>query len=175
MSIRIEEYLWAGYFQPEPGQFGCVNCDSLGDAYQELSNQTSCRVCPPNTQRYLGVLDGANRSSCQCKEGLHRAPFTASLPSPYTTTSLHRSPRHYLAGYYNSKGKAGEVRRLLPADMHRVHSSLRSFEMPESRQDAPSLDMLFRCRYVLCARRVHIVLASFVAHHLSKVRDIAVH
>jgi hypothetical protein len=59
-----------GYFQPEQGQFGCINCDGLGEGfYQELAAQTSCKACAKNTQRFIGVLSAANRSSCQCKEG----------------------------------------------------------------------------------------------------------
>ena len=67
-----------GYFQPEQGQFGCINCDSLGNVYQDKSSQTTCQHCAANTTRYLGVLDGANRSSCQCKEGFHYF----MIPSP---------------------------------------------------------------------------------------------
>jgi hypothetical protein len=58
-----------GYFQSEEGQFGCISCNNLGNYFQELEGQTSCQVCPSNTQRFIGVLDGASRSSCQCKEG----------------------------------------------------------------------------------------------------------
>jgi hypothetical protein len=61
----------AGYSQPDKGQFGCINCDSLGDFYQESPAGTSCEACPANTRRDVGVLSAANRSSCQCKEGLH--------------------------------------------------------------------------------------------------------
>jgi len=61
-----------GYFQPDKGQFGCVSCDILlGGFYQELSAQSSCVACAPNTQRFVGVLTAANRSSCQCKEGFY--------------------------------------------------------------------------------------------------------
>jgi hypothetical protein len=66
-----------GQFQPEEGQFSCISSDSLGDGfYQELHGQTSCQKCALNTQRYIGVLDGANRSACQCKSG---APSAWSL------------------------------------------------------------------------------------------------
>ena len=59
-----------GYFQPDKGQSGCVSCDIiLGDFYQELSAQSSCVACPPNTKRLIGVLTAATKSSCQCKEG----------------------------------------------------------------------------------------------------------
>ena len=92
----------AGYFQSEEGRFSCIHCDSLGDYYQELPAQSGCRVCPQHTQRFVGALDASNRSSCQCKAGLHRAPFTASvhtsLPSAYTTASLHRCLRVALLG-----------------------------------------------------------------------------
>jgi hypothetical protein len=60
----------AGFFQPYRGQLGCIDCDSLGDVYQERRGQTSCQVCMMHTQRYLGVLSAVNKSACQCKEGL---------------------------------------------------------------------------------------------------------
>ena len=41
----------------------------MGDAYQELHGQSSCRSCPEHTQRYVGLLTGANKSSCQCVPG----------------------------------------------------------------------------------------------------------
>ena len=60
----------AGYFQPEQGQFGCISCDlGLGDAFQELSGQSSCHACAAHTRRYIGVLGAANQSACRCKEG----------------------------------------------------------------------------------------------------------
>ena len=82
----------AGYFQPEAAQSGCLTCDSLGDFYQvrfrnrfsrvRLRNrfspgdfyqdslgETSCRACPATTQRYFGLVVGANRTACQCKAG----------------------------------------------------------------------------------------------------------
>jgi hypothetical protein len=59
----------AGFFQPEEGQFSCINCDSLGNAYQEQEARSFCHLCASNTQRYVGVLSALNRSSCQCKEG----------------------------------------------------------------------------------------------------------
>ena len=59
----------AGYFQPEAAQFGCLSCDSLGDFYQDSHGETSCRACAATTQRYFGLLSGANRTSCQCKAG----------------------------------------------------------------------------------------------------------
>ncbi len=58
-----------GYFQPDKGQSDCVGCDIIGDFYQELSAQSSCVACAPNTQRFVGVLTAATKSSCQCKEG----------------------------------------------------------------------------------------------------------
>ena len=63
--------MFVGFFQPEQGQFGCISCDSLGDYYQDLQGLTFCQACAVSTQRYLGVLSAANKSSCQCKEGIH--------------------------------------------------------------------------------------------------------
>ena len=70
--LEASHAVWyAGYFQPDSGQFGCLSCDSLGDFYQELQGQPSCRACGNHTRRYLGVLSAASRSSCQCKEGVY--------------------------------------------------------------------------------------------------------
>ncbi len=51
------------------GQIGCINCDDVGDVYQEMPHQTSCLFCPANTQRYAGVMTAANITACQCKKG----------------------------------------------------------------------------------------------------------
>ncbi len=58
----------AGLFQPAEGQSSCISCDIL-DAYQELQGETSCQICPKNTQRYTGVLSAADKAACQCKAG----------------------------------------------------------------------------------------------------------
>jgi hypothetical protein len=58
-----------GKFQPYEGQSGCLNCDILGDFYQDLAGQTLCQPCPKNAQRYTGVLSAANKAACQCKAG----------------------------------------------------------------------------------------------------------
>jgi hypothetical protein len=72
----------SGFFQSEVGQFGCISCDSLsiGGFYQELEGQTSCRACAVNMQRYPGDASAANRSSCQCKEGVC-SPLRSSRPN----------------------------------------------------------------------------------------------
>jgi hypothetical protein len=62
-----------GRFQPDQGQYSCLNCDSLGDFFQEQPGQTFCRACATHTQRYIGESSSsANKSSCQCKEGVYR-------------------------------------------------------------------------------------------------------
>ena len=96
----------SGYFQSETGQLGCIHCDSLGDFYQELRGQTFCLHCVKNTQRYLGVLSAANRTACQCKEGvrssLHRLPTGLGLREPTALSA-------FCAGYYNRNEEPGEV------------------------------------------------------------------
>jgi hypothetical protein len=75
-----------GQFQPDVGQYGCLNCDSLGDFFQELQGQTFCVKCPQNTRRFLGVLSAANRTACQCKEGVAQSGKEARacfLPCPH--------------------------------------------------------------------------------------------
>ena len=107
----------AGYFQPEAAQFGCLSCDSLGDFYQvrfrnrfsrvRLRNrfspgdfyqdslgETSCRACPATTQRYFGLLSGANRTSCQCKAGdvfvaiAALGPISNTLSRPFMQATM---------------------------------------------------------------------------------------
>ena len=93
-------FLCIGYFQSEEGQFGCISCDSLGDFFQQSQGQTSCQACLTGAQRYIGVLDGANKSSCQCKAG---APPTGPAGSKLTSKSSS------FTGFYNPRRKAGEV------------------------------------------------------------------
>ena len=99
--------LAAGFFLPSRGQVSCINCDDVGDFYQELPAQTSCRKCAANTQRYVGVLSAANKSACQCKEGAISATsprwlacacvcarrFQRALPPQGTTTRDSRPAR----------------------------------------------------------------------------------
>ena len=61
--------LIAGSFQPGEGQISCISCDNLGNFFQDQMAQTVCQDCPAGTQRYIGLLTAANRTSCQCKEG----------------------------------------------------------------------------------------------------------
>ena len=92
---------FTGYFQSEEGQYGCINCDSLGDFYQEMQGQTSCQVCAAHTQRFIGVLSALNRSSCQCKEGATSVRPRYSMVAP---TAAVR------AGYYARNAQSGQVR-----------------------------------------------------------------
>jgi hypothetical protein len=78
----------AGQFQPEAGQYGCLSCDGLGDAYQNLLGQSSCFACAANTQRYIGVLTAANKGACQCKDGT-QAPLHARSLAPMVRRKSH--------------------------------------------------------------------------------------
>ena len=95
-----------GYFQSAAGQFGCINCDSLGDFYQEWAAQTSCTACPKSTQRYVGVLSAANRSSCQCKEGMQSSPWCLQAGLGYRGAA---AAAILCAGYYSRNEEPGEV------------------------------------------------------------------
>jgi hypothetical protein len=68
--IRIS----VGYFGREEGKSECISCDNLGNFYQENSSMTTCKQCPANTQRYIGVGTSAERISCQCSPG-HPDPW----------------------------------------------------------------------------------------------------
>ena len=157
-------YSCPGYFQPDHGQFGCINCDSLGDTYQDLSGETVCVSCPNNTMRYRGALVGAKKSSCECKEGLH------SIRSPSLSLALHTQPhkfrRHSVArSWQDTTTRKGKPERF--AHMHRPTrlASLSPFEWMRR----PDYTPLICCRLARCARWAGIVLGSFVAQHLSKV------
>ena len=71
-----------GYFASESGQFSCIDCNSVGDFYQERSGQSKCEACAPNTQRYITDLSAANRSTCQCKAGAHKTSRAVSVSKP---------------------------------------------------------------------------------------------
>jgi hypothetical protein len=95
-----------GQFQPVDGQFGCISCDSLGGFYQEWAAQTSCQECAKNTRRYIGVLNAANRSSCQCKEG---ARSSLRVLARGTRAQGATALSALCAGYYNRNEEPGEV------------------------------------------------------------------
>jgi hypothetical protein len=59
-----------GSFSSTAAQPSCLQCDVLGDFFQESTAQTFCVLCPRHTRRYLGILSAANRTACQCKEGV---------------------------------------------------------------------------------------------------------
>ncbi len=69
------------YLQAEAAQANCVSCDVLGNFFQENASGTRCIPCPPNSQRYLGVLTGGDPRSCQCKEGYFHASSDAQTPT----------------------------------------------------------------------------------------------
>ena len=63
----------AGSFRSDAKQFGCISCLSLGNFYQEEQAQPACRECPLNTQQYVGIESGANKTACLCKEGFYNS------------------------------------------------------------------------------------------------------
>lgn len=75
----------SGFFSSDAAAIGCLNCDDLGDFFQNFSGQAGCAFCPLNTQRYLGLLSGANSTACQCKPG--------ETPTPIRATSDRRASR----------------------------------------------------------------------------------
>lgn len=121
-----------GFFASLPGQSTCTNCDDLGDMYQDLLAQTKCTFCPFNTQRYIGVETGANRTACQCKPG---TTGSHDAWSRRTSASLKRIcsimpawlgeslllvmlQSRSFAGCYSPKGEAGEVCTICVADAY---------------------------------------------------------
>jgi hypothetical protein len=70
----------AGYFQPKEGQLACINCDDVGDYFQEAIGATACQLCATHTRRYIGKGSGSNRTSCMCKEGTWRHDGLAGRP-----------------------------------------------------------------------------------------------
>ena len=81
----------AGLFSRDAGQQSCVNCDAVGNAYQELPGQSSCQLCKPHSARYIGVLTSANRSACQCKEGW---PQSAAHCPRFSALAAPLAPQH---------------------------------------------------------------------------------
>ncbi len=72
-------------------------------------------------------------------------PFAAIIcTQPHACTVAYEL--HHLAGYYNPKGEAGEVRQSSPADVHGVHLPLNPFEpfecMHKACLVAPSVALL---------------------------------
>jgi hypothetical protein len=102
----LRKRLFVGFFQPEQGQFGCISCDNLGDYYQDLPGLTFCQTCAKNTQRYVGVLSAANRSSCQCKGGVQNSPWWLQAGLGYRGAA---TAGMLCAGYYSRNEEPGEV------------------------------------------------------------------
>jgi hypothetical protein len=125
---------YAGYFQPEEGQFGCINCDILGND-QEHEAQTSCIFCAANTQRYVGVLSAMNRSSCQCKEGAnssegHLVIWWRPQPLRRVQASMHETrKRERCVPFVGALGTWPAIEALLQAcekcTARRAHLALR--------------------------------------------------
>jgi hypothetical protein len=59
-------------FQSKEAQLACINCDDVGDYFQDSIGTTVCKACPLHTRRYIGKGSGSNRTSCMCKEGTWR-------------------------------------------------------------------------------------------------------
>ena len=74
-----------GYFQWESGKIGCIACSMLGNVYQDQQAQTGCKLCANHTQLYAGVIEAANKSVCQCKEGI----YLTRKQSGFRMSTLH--------------------------------------------------------------------------------------
>ena len=70
----------------------CVSCDALGSFYQPDKGRTTCEFCAVNTQRYVGILSGANKTACQCKEGAN-APCAPTVCLMCTGFPVERAAR----------------------------------------------------------------------------------
>jgi hypothetical protein len=68
-QLRCAGQLFSGMRFSSIFQDEYVNAYSCTMLCQERSGEISCEPCAMNTQRYIGVLSGANRTACQCKEG----------------------------------------------------------------------------------------------------------
>ena len=84
--------LGAGYFTNRDGQAECISCDNVLDTYQANASATNCTKCPPNTQRWVGVLDGSKIASCQCRAGartFHRLSGATRAAMPSSSRADH--------------------------------------------------------------------------------------
>ena len=96
----------AGTFQAVANRRDCVNCDLLGDVYQEHKGRTSCMSCAANTQRFVGVGSSRNRSACLCQRNHFqpdRQAGSACVPClPGATCAGRLAMPIPLAGYVTS-------------------------------------------------------------------------
>jgi hypothetical protein len=79
----------AGFVQSRSGSTDCMNCDYIGDSYQEDMNETACIPCPKNTQRYLRLLSGANKTACQCQKGASDSSPPVRIFANLLTNATH--------------------------------------------------------------------------------------
>ena len=104
---------------PNPGSIACINCDTdIGDFYQELAGQKLCSPCPEHTQRFVGLLTGANKSSCQCVPG-----------APHNTIALVWWPCHLSSSVTPQATSRRMARRERCALLFVVHHSSRVFAL----------------------------------------------
>ena len=68
-QLRCAGQLFSGLRFPSMFRREYVNAYSCTSFCQERSGEISCEPCAENTQRYIGVLSGADRRACQCKDG----------------------------------------------------------------------------------------------------------
>ncbi len=73
----------AGMFQRDQGQYSCIDCDNLGDYYQDQPNATACIPCPANTMRFSGKGSSANVTSCLCQKGAPPPAANGSAATPF--------------------------------------------------------------------------------------------
>jgi hypothetical protein len=108
-QLRCAGQRFSGLRFPSMFRREYVNAYSCTSFCQERSGQTSCQFCAHNTQRYIGVLSGADRRACQCKEGAiccHQSALARMRSCLRASVSTGRS----IAGYHNARLEAGEVR-----------------------------------------------------------------
>ena len=86
----------------------CVSCDDRAlTTYQDELGQTFCKDCPQHTKRYR-TKSAANLTACQCEQGVH----LCSVPKSPKAMNAEGGYLSSIAGFFNAKSAAGEVRLL---------------------------------------------------------------
>ena len=124
-QLRCAGQLFSGLRFPSMFRREYVNAYSCTSFCQERSGEISCEPCAEHTQRYIGVLSGADRRACQCKEGAIFCHQSALARMRLVSARVgFNGPSHRRVPQRETRGRRGS----LPSPYHRSVPCAVSYE-----------------------------------------------